>query len=73
MTADASPTSAASIGVRVSSCANDTAPNTFSSAWPGKPAHIAASVAEYVQKLQGRLELDFLPGYAPELNPDEFV
>jgi len=26
-----------------------------------------------VQSLQGRLELHFLPGYAPDLNPDEFV
>lgn len=39
----------------------------------GHPAHIAKSVARYVQSLQGRLELHFLPGYAPELNPDEFV
>jgi len=37
------------------------------------PAHIAKSVAQYVQQLRGRLELHFLPGYAPELNPDEFV
>ena len=39
----------------------------------GHPAHIAQSVARYVQRLKGRLELHFLPGYAPELNPDEFV
>jgi transposase len=37
------------------------------------PAHIAKVVAEYVQSRGGRLELHFLPGYAPELNPDEFV
>jgi transposase len=37
------------------------------------PAHIARVVAQYVQSLRGRLELHFLPGYAPELNPDEFV
>jgi len=37
------------------------------------PAHIAKVVARYVQSLRGRLELHFLPGYAPELNPDEFV
>lgn len=36
-------------------------------------AHRAASVAQYIQSLKGRLELHFLPGYAPELNPDEFV
>ena len=39
----------------------------------GHPAHGAKVVAEYVQRLAGRLELQFLPGYAPELNPDEFV
>ena len=37
------------------------------------PAHIAKSVARFVQEQAGRLELYFLPGYAPELNPDEFV
>jgi transposase len=39
----------------------------------GHPAHIAKVVARYVQSLKGKLELHFLPGYAPELNPDEFV
>jgi transposase len=39
----------------------------------GHPAHIAKAVATYVQSLEGRLELHVLPGYAPELNPDEFV
>ena len=39
----------------------------------GHPAHRAKAVARYVQSLKGRLELHFLPGYAPELNPDEFV
>ena len=37
------------------------------------PAHIAKVVAHFVQRLKGRLEFHFLPGYAPELNPDEFV
>jgi len=39
----------------------------------GHPAHRAKMVSELVQSYQGRLELHFLPGYAPELNPDEFV
>lgn len=39
----------------------------------GHPAHRARIIAEYVQALKGRLEIHFLPGYAPELNPDEFV
>lgn len=39
----------------------------------GHPAHRAHCVSNFVQGLKGRLELHFLPGYAPELNPDEFV
>ena len=39
----------------------------------GHPSHRAKVVAAFVQALRGRLELHFLPGYAPELNPDEFV
>ena len=39
----------------------------------GHPAHKAKSVQGYVQSLKGRLELYFLPPYAPDLNPDEFV
>jgi transposase len=39
----------------------------------GHPAHRAKMVAQYIQRLRDRLELHFLPGYAPELNPDEFV
>ena len=39
----------------------------------GHPAHKANSVKQYVQSLKGRLELHFLPPYAPDLNPDEFV
>jgi transposase len=37
------------------------------------PAHRASLISNFVQALRGRLELHFLPGYAPELNPDEFV
>lgn len=37
------------------------------------PSHVAKCVADFVQSMKGRLELHFLPGYAPELNPDEFV
>lgn len=39
----------------------------------GHPSHRAKLIASYVKQLKGRLELHFLPGYAPELNPDEFV
>jgi transposase len=30
-------------------------------------------VKSYVESTKGRLTLHFLPGYAPELNPDELV
>ena len=39
----------------------------------GHPSHKAKLVLAYVAGLAGRLELHFLPGYAPELNPDELV
>jgi transposase len=39
----------------------------------GLPVHKAKSVAKYVQSTHGRLELHFLPPYAPDLNPDEFA
>ena len=39
----------------------------------GHPSHRAKIVAQYVQQCQGALELHFLPPYAPDLNPDEFV
>jgi transposase len=39
----------------------------------GHPAHKANAVKEYIKSLEGRLELYFLPPYAPDLNPDEFV
>ncbi len=37
------------------------------------PAHKTARVRDYVTSTNGRLRLHFLPGYAPDLNPDEWV
>ena len=37
------------------------------------PAHKKAIVRDYVASTKGRLTLHFLPGYAPDLNPDELV
>jgi len=37
------------------------------------PAHKTALVKKYVASTKGRLTLHFLPGYAPDLNPDELV
>jgi transposase len=39
----------------------------------GHPAHKAQVVKDFIQELEGKLELQFLPPYAPDLNPDEFV
>lgn len=39
----------------------------------GLPAHKSACVKEYVASTHGNLTLHFLPGYAPDLNPDELV
>lgn len=39
----------------------------------GLPAHKKAIVKEYVASTDGKLTLHFLPGYAPDLNPDELV
>jgi transposase len=37
------------------------------------PAHKTRLVRDYVESTDGMLSLHFLPGYAPELNPDELV
>ena len=39
----------------------------------GLPAHKTALVKTYVASTKGMLTLHFLPGYTPELNPDEQV
>ncbi len=39
----------------------------------GHPVHRSRAVAEFVAATEGRLRLFHLPGYSPELNPDEWV
>lgn len=39
----------------------------------GLPAHKTKAVTEYVAGLNGKLRVHYLPGYAPDLNPDELV
>jgi transposase len=39
----------------------------------GLPAHKTKLVKDYLASTNGMLTLHFLPGYAPELNPDELV
>jgi len=39
----------------------------------GHPVHKSKKVMNYIESLEGRLEIVFLPPYAPDLNPDELV
>lgn len=39
----------------------------------GLPAHKRADVREYIASTNGKLTMHILPGYAPDLNPDELV
>lgn len=41
--------------------------------WDGLPAHRSRLVLEYVESLDGHIQLERLPAYAPELNPAEDV
>jgi transposase len=37
------------------------------------PAHRAASVRRFLVEHKGRIRAHYLPGYAPDMNPDEHV
>lgn len=39
----------------------------------GHPVHRGGKVKAWVEAREGRMELFFLPGYSPELNPDELL
>lgn len=39
----------------------------------GHPSHKARKVTKWIEQQEGRLQLFLLPGYSPELNPDELV
>ena len=41
--------------------------------WDGLPGHRSRVVWEFVRQQRGRLWLEFLPAYAPELNPVEYL
>jgi len=41
--------------------------------WDGLPGHRSRVVWQFVQQQRGRLWLEYLPGYAPELNPVEYL
>jgi transposase len=41
--------------------------------WDGLRSHRGKMVKDFVKSTEGRLELEFLPAYAPELNPVEYL
>jgi transposase len=41
--------------------------------WDGLSSHRSKVVREFIRQQKGRLWLEFLPAYAPELNPVEYL
>jgi len=41
--------------------------------WDRLPAHRSRLVSDYIASRQGAIELPYLPAYAPELNPAEYI
>jgi transposase len=41
--------------------------------WDGLAVHRSRAVRDFVAGQEGRIELQFLPAYAPELNPTEYI
>ncbi len=41
--------------------------------WDRLPGHRSRLVHNYIQALDGQIEIHYLPAYAPELNPAEYI
>jgi transposase len=41
--------------------------------WDGLPQHRSKLVADYLHSTQRKIVVEYLPGYAPELNPSEYI
>jgi len=41
--------------------------------WDRLPAHRSALVREFIEYSEGHIATEYLPGYAPELNPVEYI
>ncbi len=48
-------------------------PRPLTVVWDGLPAHRSRMVRNYVNGLGGRIQLEVLPAYAPELNPVGYI
>jgi transposase len=41
--------------------------------WDRLPAHRSRITQQFIREQKGRLDLEYLPPYAPELNPVEYI
>jgi transposase len=41
--------------------------------WDGLGVHKSGLVREFIESLNGHIQMEFLPAYAPELNPAEYI
>lgn len=41
--------------------------------WDGLPGHRSKIVTDYLASTNGQIVMEYLPGYAPELNPSEYI
>lgn len=41
--------------------------------WDGLAVHKSRMVKQYLESLEGEIQVEFLPAYAPELNPVEYL
>src|ERR1700688_4153327 len=41
--------------------------------WDGLSAHKSKITRDFIASQQGRITIEYLPGYAPELNPVEYI
>ena len=41
--------------------------------WDRLPAHCSEKTQQFIRDQKGRLEMEYLPPYAPELNPVEYI
>ena len=48
-------------------------PDKLLNIWDGLPSHRSHLVRDFVRQQRGHLWLEFLPAYAPELNPVEYL
>ena len=48
-------------------------PGKLTIIWDGLPAHRSRLVRQYVAEQNGAIDLEYLPAYAPELNPVEYI